>query len=167
MYSFFQTHNLICTRLGKPCYKEACACAVWSAPLLSTCKKNLCYSHGTKSGVLASRSYLYLDVYLSVSSKTWADQEGVQRVQTTPRLPEKSQHIWFFSNTGPDPDEKIQSYQASINCQAIISPSAIRHLKAFRWRADVGPFIVVHLYLDPLSLHQIKKRNVIKFGPHP
>ena len=43
----------------------------------------------------------------------------------------------FPSNTGPDP-LKIQSYQASIQCCAIISTQAKRH---FKWRFAGGPMM--------------------------
>ena len=42
-------------------------------------------------------------------------------------FPENHKNIGFFSNTGPDP-LKITSYQASIQCWAIIGPPAKRHL---------------------------------------
>ena len=51
-------------------------------------------------------------------------------------------NIGFPSNTCPDP-LKSHSYQASIQCWAIIGTPAKRNLVAFRWRADDSPFIVV------------------------
>ena len=51
-------------------------------------------------------------------------------------------NIGFSNNTGPDP-LKNRSYQASIQCWAIIDTPAKCHLMAFRWRADDGPLIVV------------------------
>ena len=48
----------------------------------------------------------------------------------------------FSGNTGPDP-LKNRSYQASIQCWAIIGRPAKCHLMAFRWRADYGPLIMV------------------------
>ena len=51
-------------------------------------------------------------------------------------------NIGFSSNTGPDP-LKNRSYQASIECWAIIDTPAECHLMAFRWRADDGLLIVV------------------------
>ena len=50
---------------------------------------------------------------------------------------------------GSGPPEKSQSYQASIQCWAIVCRPEKRHLgvslakKAFRWRVDDGPFIVI------------------------
>ena len=44
-----------------------------------------------------------------------------------PPTPEKLQNIGFLSNSGPDPP-KSQSYRASIQCWAIISTPAKRHL---------------------------------------
>ena len=44
----------------------------------------------------------------------------------------------FLSNTGPD-----QNYQASIQRWAIIGTPAKRHLKAFRWRPDDDPLLVI------------------------
>ena len=46
-------------------------------------------------------------------------------------------NIGFSSNTGPDP-LKNRSYQASIQCWAIIGTPA----KRVRWRADDDPLIV-------------------------
>ena len=64
------------------------------------------------------QSTLSTDPWLS-----WADPEGGQGVRTPPPL--KSQKIGFLSNTGPDL-LKITSYQASIQCWAIIGPPAKR-----------------------------------------
>ena len=86
-------------------------------------------------------------------------------------------YIEFSSNTGPDP-LKNRSYQASIQCWAIISTPTKRHLKAFCWRADDGPFIVeLGSSLPSLTKKnknkqkkknkkQNKKINVVKVG-HP
>ena len=81
-------------------------------------------------------------------------------------------NIGFSSNTGPDP-LKNRSYQASIQCWAIIGTQAKRHLMAFRWRADrnainwrfAGGPIMARLkwYLDPSSPHP--KKKVFKVGP--
>ena len=71
---------------------------------------------------------------------------------------ENHNNIGFLSNTGPDPLKKSQSYQANMQCCAIIGPPAKRHLNgvtAFRRRADDCPLIV---YLDPSSLI-LKKKN--------
>ena len=54
----------------------------------------------------------------------------------------KHKNILFSSNTGPDP-LKNRSYQASIQCWAIICTPAKRHFMAFRWRADDGMLLVV------------------------
>ena len=51
-------------------------------------------------------------------------------------------NIGFSSNTGPYP-LKNRSYQASIQCWAIIDTPAKRHLMAFSWRTDDGLLIVV------------------------
>ena len=57
---------------------------------------------------------------------------------------------------------KITSYQASIQCRAIICTPAKHNLMAFRWQADDGPLIVLFFNLPPL----IKlKKNVVKVGP--
>ena len=69
-------------------------------------------------------------------------------------------NIGFSSNTGPDP-LKNRSYQASIQCWAIIGTPAKRHLMAFRWRADDGPLIVVL----GSSLPSSTKKKVVKVGP--
>ena len=56
---------------------------------------------------------------------------------------------------------KNHSYQASIQCWAIIGTPAKRHLMAFRWRTDDGPLIVAFVWI--LSPHRDK--NVVKVGP--
>ena len=55
--------------------------------------------------------------------------------------------------------EKLQGYQASIQCWTIIGTPAKRHFMAFRWRADDGP--LVEVFGSP---HQLNK--VVKVG-HP
>ena len=62
--------------------------------------------------------------------------------------------IEFSRNIGQDLLQK-RSYQASIQCWAIIGTPAKRHLMAFRRRANDGPLIV---YLDPLSPRQLKRK---------
>ena len=57
-------------------------------------------------------------------------------------------HLGFSSNTGPNP-LKNRSYQASIQCWAIIGTPAKRHLMAFRLRADDGPLIVTGTWILP------------------
>ena len=90
---------------------------------------------------------------------TCEDPEGGARVPDPPP-PEKSQNIGFSSNTGPDP-LKDSSYQASIQCWAIIGTSAKRHLMAFHRRADDGALILVL----GSSLPSSSKKHVIKVGP--
>ena len=67
---------------------------------------------------------------------------GSREGWTWVRTPSEKNHkyIGFPSNTGPDPLKKSQSYQASIQYWAIISPLAKRHLNgvllAGRWWSD-------------------------------
>ena len=68
----------------------------------------------------------------------------------------KHKHIGFHRKTVPDPLKKAQGYQASILYRAIIDTPGKR-----RWRADVGPHIVVF----GSSLVSLTKKNVVKFGP--
>ena len=58
-------------------------------------------------------------------SRVWGGGTG------GPDPPENHKKIEFSSNTGPDPLKNL-SYQASIQCLAIICPPAKRHLMAFR-----------------------------------
>ena len=89
-------------------------------------------------------------------STTCADPEGGGDKGSGPPPPLKNhKNIGFSRNTGPDP-LKNRNYQASIQCWAIISTPAKRHLIAFRWRADNGPLIVV--LGSSLSPHQLKKK---------
>ena len=66
--------------------------------------------------------------------------------------PEKSQNIGFLSITGKSSrsPEKSQSYQASIQCWAIMGMPVKRH---FSWWANVGPLIVVFGSYLPSSTH--------------
>ena len=67
---------------------------------------------------------------------TWADPEG-GRGSGPPPPPEKSQKYSFIAILGQS-TEKVQGYQASIQCWAIIGTPAKRRIL---W------------YLDPLSSH--------------
>ena len=67
-------------------------------------------------------------------------------------------NIGFSSNKGPDP-LKNRSYLASIQCLAIISTPAKRHLMGFRWRADDGPLIVLPRSSLPSSTKRKKKQK--------
>ena len=84
-----------------------------------------------------------------------ADPEGDSYgVRTPPPPPPLKIHknILFSSITGLD-SLKNRSYQASIQCWAIIGTPAKRHLMhlmmAFRWRADDGPLIVKGTWILP------------------
>ena len=77
---------------------------------------------------------------------TCASSEGGQGFRTPPP-PENHKNIWYRSNTVP---EKSQSYQASIQCWAIIGTPAKRHLNGVslagrRWSADSGIWILSSL----------------------
>ena len=78
-----------------------------------------------------------------------------------PPPPKNHKNIGFSSNTGPDP-LKNHSYQASIQCLAIIGTPAKRHLMAFRWRADGCPLIVILGSCLPSST---TNKNVVKVRP--
>ena len=99
-----------------------------------------------------------LDNILVMSSATWscADPEGGQGVRTSPLKNHKN--IRFSSNTGPNPLEN-RSYEASIQCWAIIGLRAKRHLMAVCWRADDGPLIVVLGSSLPSSLKKKRKKR--------
>ena len=77
-------------------------------------------------------------------------------------LPLKNdKNIGFSINTGPD-SLKNRSYQANIQCWAIIGTPVKRHLMAFRWRADDGPLIVV---LGSLKKRKKKKERCQSWTP--
>ena len=65
----------------------------------------------------------------------WADPEGTG-VQTP--LPKNYNTIWFSSNTGLDSQKNHKVTKPAFN----VRPSYVR--QAFRWRADVGPPMVVN-----------------------
>ena len=89
-------------------------------------------------------------------------QRGGQGVWTPLK---NHKNIGFSSNIGLDP-LKNGSYQASIQCWAIIGPPAKRHLMVFRWRAEDGPLIVVLGSSLPSSTKKKKKKkNIVKVGP--
>ena len=82
----------------------------------------------------------------ALRNKSWHNQNmcgsgGRQGVRPPPP-PENHKNIGFSSNIDPDP-LKSQSYQASIQWWAIINTPAKCHFNGIRWRADVGPHIVV------------------------
>ena len=77
----------------------------------------------------------------------------------TPPL-KNHKNIGFLNNTAPDP-LKSQSYQASIQCWAIISTPEKRHLNGVSlvgqcWTVYSGILILPFL---------INKKKVVKFGP--
>ena len=80
--------------------------------------------------------------------------------------PENHKNIGFVRKTGPDPMKKSQSYQASIQCWAIIGTPAKRHLKGVSlagrcWPAD-GLLKVVFGSCLPSST---RKKSVVNVGP--
>ena len=93
--------------------------------------------------------------------------EGGRGVRTPPPL-KNHKNIGFSSNTGPDL-LKDCSYQASIQCLAIMGTAAKRHLMAFRSQANDGPLIVVLGSSLPSSNKKnekkAKKKTLSKFDP--
>ena len=76
-----------------------------------------------------------------------------------PPLPKNHKNIGFVCNTSPGSPEKSQSCQVSNQCWAIIGPPAKRHLNGVL-RFAGGPVMANLLrYLDPLSPHQLKRKN--------
>ena len=86
---------------------------------------------------------------IHIEMHVWIQRGGGEGVRTPLK---NHKNIGFSSklNTGPDP-LKNRSYQASIQCWAIIRTPGKRHLTAFRWRADDGPLKVVLGSSLPLS----------------
>ena len=73
-------------------------------------------------------------------------------------LPQKNhKNVGFLSNTGPDPLKKHKAVKPAFNAR----PSSARQrntiYRAFRWRANNGPF---QCYLDPLSPYQKKEKKL-------
>ena len=101
-------------------------------------------------------------MYLLYITITCADPEGRQGVQTPLK---NHKNIVFSSNTVLDP-LKNRSYQASIQCWAIIGMPGKRHLMAFRWHADDGPLKVVLGSSLPSSTKKNKnKKTLSKLDP--
>ena len=97
-------------------------------------------SHNTK---LSNQLYLFLNKMMLLTRKGHPVHVRIQRGDRGSGPPLKDhKNIVFSSIIGLDP-LKNRSYQASIQCWAIIGMPAKRHLMAFRWRADDGPLIVV------------------------
>ena len=75
------------------------------------------------------------------------------------RTPLKNhKNIGFSSKTGPDP-LKNSSYQANIQCWAIIGTPGKCHFMAFRWQANDSPLIVVLESSLPSSTKKKKKKK--------
>ena len=75
---------------------------------------------------------------MHLASPTCTDPEGGEQGGLDLPLKNNKICIGLSSNIGQDP-LKNSSYQASIQCWAIIGTSAKRHLVAICWRADDGP----------------------------
>ena len=75
---------------------------------------------------------------------------------------ENQNTIGLLSNTGPDRLEN-QSYQASIQCWAIISPLAKRHFNGAslfgRWCPTFSGICLDHLSSPQLKIHNNKKKK--------
>ena len=70
----------------------------------------------------------------------WVDQEGTGVQTPPPHTHTLKNHntIGFPSNTSPDPQKNHKVTQPAFN----VGPSYVR--QAFRWRADIGPLMVVY-----------------------
>ena len=93
----------------------------------------------------------------------WVDPEGGGGGQGSGApAPKNHKHIGFLSITGPDPLKitKLQSQHSMLGHHRHASKTP------FKWRFARVP-MMAHLvwYLDPLSPHQLKKKDVVKFGP--
>ena len=81
-------------------------------------------------------------------------QRGGGGEQDVPIPPEKSQKYRVFYQYMSRSHEKSQSYEASIQCWAIIGTPAKHYLKAFCWRTDDSP-----------AYPFINLKKVFKVGP--
>ena len=86
----------------------------------------------------------------------WADQEGTGGPDPPPPL-KNHNTIGFPSNTGPDPQKNHKVTKPAFN----VGPSYVR--QAFRWRADVGPLMVIFGSSLPSSTK--KKKTLSKSDP--
>ena len=73
--------------------------------------------------------------------------------------------LLFSSNTGTDPLKNHKVTKPALN----VGPSLVRQRNAismaFRWRADVGPLMVVFGSSLPLSTKKKKKKTLTKSDP--
>ena len=111
----------------------------------------------SKGGLLCQLTPLKCFLLVPVAC---ADPEWGQGVRTPLK---KSQNKGFFSDSGPDPLKNNEATEPAFN----VGPSSARKrnaiLIAFRWRADDGPLIVVHVFKSshPSSTKK-EKKNVAK-----
>ena len=102
---------------------------------------------------------------MRLTCSSCADPKGGRIGCWDPPPLKNHKNIGFLSNTGSDPLKNC-SYQASIQCWAIIGTPAKRHLMAFHWWADDGLLIGIHGSSLSLSTKKTQKhKNVVKVGP--
>ena len=70
--------------------------------------------------------------------------------------------IFFFGNTGPDPLENHKATKPAFN----VEPSSARQQNAmqmvFRWRANYGSLLVVHVFGSSLLSSTKKKKDLVR-----
>ena len=88
-----------------------------------------------------------------ISSCSWADPDGGQGVPPPPLKNHKFKG--FLSKIGPDSLQKSKSYQASIQCWAIIDPPAKRRLNGV---SLVGLWVLTFSGIWSSLPHYLKKK---------
>ena len=93
---------------------------------------------------------------------TCVNPEGGQGVRTPQLVNHKA--IGLLSDTDPDPLENHKPTKTAFNIGPLSARQRNAIKMAFRWWDDDGPLLV---YLNPLSAHQLKKKNKVKFELDP
>ena len=98
----------------------------------------------TKADAHDKMGFQYISISVYIVRSHARIQRGAGGPDPPPPPPPLKNHknIEFLSNTGPDPQE-FSKLPSQYKRWAIIGTPAKRHLKAFRWRDDDGPLLVI------------------------
>ena len=104
--------------------------------------------------------YISISVYI-VRSHARIQRGGTGGPDPPPPPPKNHKNIEFLSNTGPDPQEfsKLPSQHSTLGHHRHVSETPL--IKAFRWRADDGPLLVIFGSSLP---YKRRKKPLSEFG---